>query len=101
MIIDKSYYEHFKIIICKQIYVWKITPNEANSRDGLEQIGIRILEVGRFGLVRTSWLTPPGCSLTQGTTGLVIPLSSFLVPQLLSGDDELVITEDQGSWFGK
>ena len=49
---DKSYYEHFKIIICKQIYVQKITPNEANSRDGLEY------ESWKWeGLV---WLGPPG-----------------------------------------
>jgi hypothetical protein len=40
-------------------------------------------------------------SLTQGTVGLVIPVSSFLVPQLMSGDEELLITEDEGSWFGK
>jgi hypothetical protein len=33
--------------------------------------------------------------------GLVFPISSFLVPQLMSGEDELVITEDQGSWFGE
>ncbi|XP_023335632.1 solute carrier family 2, facilitated glucose transporter member 8 [Eurytemora carolleeae] len=40
-----------------------------------------------------------GASLGQATVGHIIPLSSFALPQLLTGEAGPMISVEEGSWF--
>ena len=40
-------------------------------------------------------------NLGQMGVGHCVPLSSFLLPQLVPGEGDLVLSEEEGSWFGE
>ena len=40
-------------------------------------------------------------NLGQMAVGHCVPLSSFLLPQMIPGGGDLVLSEEEGSWFGE